>query len=590
MYIVLGRASQGESGWEAITVNATDSGSRRIVPEQKLAEFVAAVERQNTHRTIRWAWADSREIMPLLLGAGVSPASCHDLRLAQRILVQAASRAQNRLAYVPTFDVTVEPAPARVLPARQQIEGQGSIFDALDTGEEPVSSASAGPAQASAVSLVAELKAQLDAVAGSPAPARLALLLAAESQGALIAAEMKYAGMPWNRTIHEKILVRELGPRPAGLGRPEKMEQLAAQIRGELGAPQLNPDSPQEVLRALQAAGFSVTSTRKWELTEWANAVPHLREARWQVVRPLLAYKRLSRLYTANGWAWLDAWTRDNRFFPAYEVGSAATGRWGAHGGGALQIPRDVRSAVQAEEGMMLTVADAAQIEPRILAVMSGDRALAVAGRGADLYLGIAQLGERTGSVLAERSRAKIALLGAMYGATTGEGGQLVPHLKKLFPQALALVEQAAEVGLRGGQVTTFLGRTSPAPSSAWFEAQRRQGSAQEERAALSAARAQSRFTRNFVVQGTAAEWALIWMAQIRKRLRTERKFGKPLRSRLVYFLHDEVMLYGPEYEAALCARIVRESAAQAAELMFGETDVEFPVTVVTTDNYADAK
>ena len=589
MYIVLGPAtSPGDTPlWEAITLNDTGSGTHRTFPFAKLPDFVRAVEAQNPHRVIRWAWADARELMPALLASGVSPASCHDLRLAQRILFTAATRAQNRLPYTPTIDLTPEPAPpAGVLPARRQIEGQTSLFDDLGTAF-PEQHEAAG---ITASALLTELRAQLEAVAACPAPARLSLLLAAESQGALIAAEMKHHGMPWNRTIHEKILTHALGPRPVGYDRPYKMERLAARIREELGAPNLNPDSPQEVLKALQAAGHSVTSTRKWELTEWANAVPHLREERWQLVRPLLDYKRLARLYTANGWNWLDTWVTNNRFHPTYEVGSAATGRWGGHGGGAMQIPKDVRPAIRAEEGMMLTVADAAQIEPRILAVMSGDRALAVAGRGTDLYLGIAQIGERTGSVLNDRSHAKIALLAAMYGATTGEGGQLMPHLKKLFPAAIGLTERAADVGLRGGQVTTYLGRTSPAPSHAWFQAQRNQVTAADERAAHSAARAHSRFTRNFVIQGTAAEWAIIWMAQIRKRLRTERHFGRRMQTRLVYFLHDEIMLYGPVSESARAAKIVRESAQAAAELIFGPTDVEFPVTVITTDDYSQAK
>ncbi|MFW0180833.1 bifunctional 3'-5' exonuclease/DNA polymerase [Rothia sp. P5766] len=590
MYIVLGPVATPNRGdsWEAITLSDTGAGSRRTFPRAKLPDFIRAVEGQNPHRTIRWTWADSRLVMPQLLTAGVSPASCHDLRLAQRILVTAASNAQNAMSYTPTLDVErLVPEPAGVMPARQPMEGQGSLFDDELAGS---SLSSKAPQEPSAQALAAELTAQRAAVATSPHPSRLALLLAAESQGALIAAEMKHWGMPWNRAIHEKILEHELGPRPAGYDRPSKMEALAARIREELGAPHLNPDSPQDVLKALQAAGHSVTTTRKWELTEWANAVPHLREDRWQVVRPLLAYKRLARLYTANGWNWLDAWVSDNRFYPSYEVGSAATGRWGGHGGGAMQIPKDVRPAVRAEEGMILTVADAAQIEPRILAVMSGDRALALAGRGKDLYLGIAQIGERTGSVLNDRPHAKVALLGAMYGATSGEAGQLMPHLKKMFPQAIALTERAAALGLRGGQVSTYLGRTSPAPSATWFQAQRSQGTAADERAALSAARAHSRFTRNFLIQGTAAEWALIWMAQIRRRLRTERRFGRRLQSRLVYFLHDEIMLYGPVGEAALCTKIVRESAQTAAELIFGKTDVEFPVTVVTTDDYSTAK
>ncbi|MDY3049009.1 MAG: bifunctional 3'-5' exonuclease/DNA polymerase [Rothia sp. (in: high G+C Gram-positive bacteria)] len=589
MYIVLGPASSAPGSpprWEAITFNESGSGTQRSFPADRLADFVRTLEAQNPHRIIRWAWADSRPIMPQLLEAGCSPASCHDLRLAQRILLTAASRAQNQLPYSPYLDLTLEAAPAGRLPARPQIEGQTSLFEDLDSataGPQPV----AGPG---ASDLLLELRRQLDAVAASPAPARFSLLLAAESQGALLAAEMKHYGMPWNRRIHEKILEHHLGPRPSGYDRPLKMEQLASRIRQELGAPQLNPDSPQEVLKALQAAGHSLSSTRRWELTEWANAVPHLREARWQLVHPLLAYKRLARLYTANGWNWLDAWVVQNRFHPSYEVASAATGRWGGHGGGAMQIPKEVRPAIRAEEGMILTVADAAQIEPRILAVMSGDRALAVAGRGTDLYRGIAQIGARTDSLLKDRSQAKIALLAAMYGATSGQAGQLLPHLKRMFPAAISLTEAAAEVGLRGGQVTTFLGRTSPAPSHAWFQAQAQQATAADERAARSAARAHSRFTRNFLIQGTAAEWALIWMAQIRKALRTERRFGRRMQTRLVYFLHDEIMLYGPAAEASRAAEIVRESAAQAAELIFGPSDVEFPVTVVSTDDYSQAK
>ena len=136
MYIVLGPAtSPGDTPlWEAITLNDTGSGTHRTFPFAKLPDFVRAVEAQNPHRVIRWAWADARELMPALLASGVSPASCHDLRLAQRILLTAATRAQNRLPYTPTSDLTPEPAPpAGVLPARRQIEGQTSLFDDLGT-------------------------------------------------------------------------------------------------------------------------------------------------------------------------------------------------------------------------------------------------------------------------------------------------------------------------------------------------------------------------------------------------------------------------------------------------------------------------
>src|SRR5690606_1304982 len=99
-----------------------------------------------------------------------------------------------------------------------------------------------------------------------------------------------------------------------------------------------------------------------------------------------------------------------------------------------------------------------------------------------------------------------VAMLGAMYGATTGEAGALMPRLRTAYPDAVGLVDAAARAGERGEQVRTWLGRTSPLPPPAWRQTQR---AAQEpgagaaaERRARQAARDWGRFTRNFVVQG----------------------------------------------------------------------------------------
>ncbi len=569
--------------WDAITYVPGGQGTERSFTSEQLPDFIKLVMDKNRSQIIRWTWAHTKNVYPTLLDAGVSVASCHDLFLVQRILRTAATRAQNRISYTPVVALSASEEPVGHLLPTATAPGQDSLFDTPDdSAEQPPT----------ARELMDELHAQLRAIAAAPEPGKLSLLAAAESQGALIAGEMKQWGMPWNKSVHEAMLAQKLGPRPAAYERPYELQKLAAVISERLGAPNLNPDSPAHLLKAMHNAGMRVESTRKWELQSWVEQAPHQEERyrREEIVAPILEYKKLYRLFTANGWAWLDAWVHNNRFYPAYEVGSAATGRWGAHGGGAMQIPKDIRHAVQAEDGMRLIVADAAQVEPRILAAMSGDRALAIAARGTDLYTGIAEIGERTGSPLASRSAAKIVMLGAMYGATTGDSGKLLPHFRKLFPQAMQFTEDAAAIGERGGQVVTHLGRTSPAPPTAWFETQRDVFTAEAERRAKSLARSQGRFTRNFVVQGTAAEWALCWMGQIRKRLRNEKLFGSPLKTHLVYFLHDEVMLYGPERETKLCERIVKESAETAARMLFGEIPVDFPVSIVVTDNYAKAK
>ena len=88
----------------------------------------------------------------------------------------------------------------------------------------------------------------------------------------------------------------------------------------------------------------------------------------------------------------------------------------------ALQLPRNLRPAVRADPGWALVVADVAQLEPRMLAAMAADEAMAAAARGGDLYAGVVASG-----VVATREEAKYAVLGAMYGATSGDSGRLVP-------------------------------------------------------------------------------------------------------------------------------------------------------------------
>ena len=57
-----------------------------------------------------------------------------------------------------------------------------------------------------------------------------------------------------------------------------------------------------------------------------------------------------------------------------------------------------------------------------------------------------------------------------------------------------------------------------------------------------------------------------------------------------VYFLHDELLLCGPELEAERVARIVRECAAEAARLLFGRVPVDFPVSVHHVHDYSEGK
>jgi DNA polymerase-1 len=539
-------------------------GARAVLPTDELARAVGAREATDAPR---WVWDDTGRRYPVLLAAGVRVRRAHDLRLCHAILRHSSRSAGSALARAAPgpWDAM---APA-VVPAAA--DAPTSLFDSLDLEPPPGMD----------VDVLAELRLQLDAVAGADEPGRLRLLLAAESTGALLAAEMHHDGLPWDAAAHDALLEELLGPRPRAGERPARLEELAGRVRALLDQPGLNPDSQQDLLRGLRRAGLDVMSTRRHELA----AVAH------PVVEPLLEYKKLARLLSANGWAWREQWARDGRFRPDYVPGGVVTGRWATSGGGALQLPAAVRGAVRADPGWRLVVADAAQLEPRVLAAMAGDLAMAAAGRRGDLYAGLVEAG-----TVQTREQAKYAVLGAVYGATTGAGAAVMPQLTRAYPRAVGLVEGAARAGERGEEVTTWLGRTSPRPSARWHatvEAASVEGARPEDtREAQRRRRDRGRFTRNFVVQGTAAEWALCWLAALRRRLLdlpaapgATAPGGNP-RPHLVFFLHDEVVVHTPAELADDVADAVLASATEAGQLLFGSFPVVFPLDVAVVESY----
>lgn len=560
MHLVLRRVDGG-----VLATPLTDAGTAGGEPirldEPGLPAFVAAHDAPG----VRWVWDDTARWYPAVLAAGGRVGRCVDLRLGRRVLRAALAARGSALAAAPADTLDAPVAEPRVVrPTQAQL-----FDDALFTASVPDDE----------IDPVAEFRSQLAAVAGSSAPGALRLLLTAESAGALVAAEMLHAGLPWRADVHERLLEDALGPRvPYGV-RPRRLEEIAAVVRERLDDPGLNPDSPADVLKSLRRAGLMVTSTRKWELQE----IEH------PVIEPLLEYKRLARLLTANGWTWLDDWIRDGRFHPKYVIGGVVTGRWAADGGGAMQLPKGIRGAVIADPGWKLVVADAAQLEPRVLAAMSGDRAMAAAGDGRDLYDGVVASG-----AVETRQQAKVAMLGAMYGATQGEGGRLVPRLVRAFPQALDMVERAARAGERGEPVTTLLGRTSPVPEDSWFEARNQaytvEGTPAMQRAVESRARSWGRFTRNFVVQGTAAEWALAWMGSLRSRLLARFPGAVTDGPHLVFFVHDEIVVHAPAEHADWVAQQIREAAVDAGRLLFQDFPVTFPLSVGVVGAYSEAK
>ncbi|MEV5430660.1 bifunctional 3'-5' exonuclease/DNA polymerase [Streptomyces sp. NPDC052701] len=522
----------------------------------------------------RWVWRSTAEIYPRLLAAGVRVERCYDVEDAETLLLGHEGRsgeprsAAAALARLRGGPVPPDPPQRSAEPGAQSplFEPQGAHLPLED--------------------LLAVYAEQQRRHERAEHPDRMRLLTAAESAGMLVAAEMNAAGLPWRAQVHRAVLHDLLGERYAGGGEPRRLAELADEVSAAFGR-RVRPDLPADVIKAFAQAGIKVRSTRRWEI----ESVDH------PAVKPLIEYKKLYRIWVAHGWSWLQDWVRDGRFRPEFQAGGTVTGRWVTNGGGALQIPRVIRRAVVADPGWRLVVADADQLEPRVLAAISRDPGLMeVAGRETDLYQSVS---DRAFS--GDRAQAKLAVLGAVYGQTSGDGLKNLAALRRRFPKAVAYVDEAARAGEEGRLVRTWLGRTCPPAAGAADDATEEAGIPQEERNGSPAspgspgpqewvpghastdARARGRFARNFVVQGSAADWALLLLAALRRACA-----GKA--AELVFFQHDEVIVHCPEEEAEAVVAAIREAADLAGRLTFGRTPVRFPFTTAVVECYADAK
>ncbi|GKQ37319.1 DNA polymerase I [Streptomyces sp. A012304] len=534
-------------------------------PVVREPDLVAAVRARP--RVGRWVWRSTAEVYPRLLAAGVRVDRCYDVEDAETLLLGHEGRyGEPRSAAAALARLRGGPVPPDP-PQRSAAPGaQSSLFEPED----------AGLPLADLLAVYAEQQRRHDR---AEHPERMRLLTAAESAGMLVAAEMNRAGLPWSAEVHRQVLHDLLGERYAGGGEPRRLAELADEVSAAFGR-RVRPDLPADVIKAFAQAGIRIRSTRRWEI----ESLDH------PAVKPLIEYKKLYRVWVAHGWSWLQDWVREGRFRPEFLAGGTVTGRWVTNGGGALQIPKVIRRAVVADPGWRLVVADADQMEPRVLAAISRDPGLMeVAGRESDLYQSVS---DRAFS--GDRDQAKLAVLGAVYGQTSGDGLKNLAALRRRFPRAVAYVDEAARAGEEGRLVRTWLGRTCPPAVRATEDPAEEAGipTGDEEAAdtpqwvagyASSDARARGRFTRNFVVQGSAADWTLLLLAALRRAC-------ADLAAELVFFQHDEVIVHCPKEEAETVVAAIREASDLAGRLTFGQTPVRFPFTTAVVECYADAK
>jgi DNA polymerase-1 len=408
--------------------------------------------------------------------------------------------------------------------------------------------------------------AQLAALADPRAEPRdppLPLLTAlSESAAALLAVELGLFGLPLDIPTAEKLLADIVGERP----RDAAHEQLLRQVRDEAvlqhapGDP-IDLRSPAQVRALLGSVGLDLPDTRSWRLEPHAATSP--------LVGALLSWRKAERVATTYGYSWLD------RCVEAGATGGRLRGEWRASDGaggrmtasaGLHNLPTELRPAVRADPGFTFVRADLGQIEPRVLAAVSGDRALAAAAREEDMYAPVAA------ALRCDRPTAKVAVLAAMYGQTSGAAGAALRDMDRTYPTAMAYLRTAEAAGREGRDIRTFGGRLLPLQAVV-ANSELPQG-------------AYGRFARNAVIQGAAAELFKAWAATVRDGL--HQLDGRPSAA-IVLCLHDELLVHVPSDQVDAAVEVLQSSLAATTRWWAAGSGVRFVAEIATGPDWASA-
>ena len=382
----------------------------------------------------------------------------------------------------------------------------------------------------------------------------------AESAAELLCAELAADGLPINLPAAEALIASMVGPRAANekeaaIGRAHRDDEVLRHLPPGSG---IDLRSPADVKSMLRRLGVDVPDTRAWRLEQVRGVHP--------AIEALLHWRKAERVATTFGYGWLDANVgADGRLRGEWSGSDGAAGRMTA-GAGLHNLPAELRPVVIADDGHVFVRADLGQIEPRVLAAISGDQALCRATLEDDLYAPVAQ---RLG---VERPVAKIAVLAAMYGQTSGTAGQALRGMETGYPVAMKFLSDAAEAGFDGRELRTYGGRLIR-----MFEI----ADGADHRAA---AAGRGRYARNAMVQGAAAELFKVWAVTVRAR-------ATGLGARIVLCLHDELLVHVPEAQAEATVQLLHDCLAEAAyRWQPAGAGVRFVADICTVRSWADAK
>jgi DNA polymerase-1 len=535
------------------------------------APVVAELERRLSPR---WVWWSSADQAGPLVAAGVRPAACWDLAAVHRLLRGGAADEPAQV-----WALACELAPGGV-PASGQLDllsaaGTALLADLPRDADDPIqpdgylrpgcwesSWLARSPRRTARWAQLAGWVAQrqLDLLVGRTAGGDARTTARAESAAALLSVELAVDGLPLEVAEAERVIGGFIGPRPGTeTERLERRRQRDSVVLRQTRGASADLRNPAQVRQLLADVGVTVPDTRSWRLEPFRSLHP--------VVEALVQWRKAERMETTYGYTWLDRHVSGDRLRGRWHASDGAAGRMTAQAG-LHNLPAELRSAVAAPAGRVLVRADLGQIEPRVLAAVSADPALATAAAQPDLYAPVAE------ALGVDRPTAKVAVLAAMYGQTSGAAGAALRGMDASYPRAMAYLRAADEDGRAGRAVMTYGGRRVPV----W-----EMPAGLDEAQARAVAAARGRFTRNAVVQGAAAELFKAWAATVRLAVRDAG-------ARIVLCLHDELLVETPREQADQVAEQVLSSLESTAARWFGSTRVRFVADIRIVERWSDAK
>ncbi|MCU0542646.1 MAG: DNA polymerase [Oscillatoriaceae cyanobacterium Prado104] len=334
----------------------------------------------------------------------------------------------------------------------------------------------------------------------------------------------------------------------------------------------INPRSPKQVLAALQSAGIPVNSTNTQTLIPFAGKYP--------VIQALLDYRSVStRISTFVEGLPHHIHPVTGKIHPNWFQIGARSGRFSCREPNLTNIPRDgeTRQCFITAPGCVLLKADYSQIELRIMAKISGDRAMVAAyAKGEDLH-------KLTASLVLDKPLSKIASderqLGKIvnFGLIYGMGVNKFKHMAQSEHGVILTREKASLFRKKFFNSYSGIKQFHAAVRQQW------QKGIRESRTASGRRRLWSKESKpllnemlNHPIQGLSADITKLALAKLVVAL-------KRTGAKLICVVHDEILLECPIAEIEQVKTLLHSCMVSAGDKFLSPIPCEVEIKVLAT-------